>query len=121
MTSLDKQFQEYFSGLDRAEGKDRCFLCRRTAAEVKEFFGFHEDGTPMDAERYGIEDIVLGRQDIMSYRGTRPVCAICQLNYEMIFLAGEHSTLRVVMGEIENERERLWPDLGEENAEQQTE
>ena len=110
MTSLDKQFQEYFAGIDRSQGKDRCYLCRRTAAEVKGFFGFHEDGTPMDAERYGIEDIVLGRQDIMSYRGTRPVCAVCQLNFEMIFLAGEHSTLRVVMGEIESERERLWPD-----------
>lgn len=109
MTSIDKHFQEYFASLDRA-GEDRCYLCRRTPADVKAFFGFAEDGTPLDADRYGIEDVVLYKLDIMSYKGTRPVCAVCQLNFEAIFLAGDHELLRRVLGEIERERERLWPE-----------
>lgn len=110
MTGLDEAFQEYFEALDRAGNADRCFLCRRTAAEVKTFFGFHEDGTPMEADRYGIEDVVLSEQHIMSYRSARPICAVCQLNYEMIFLAGEHAVLRRVLREIEEERDRIWPE-----------
>ena len=110
MTTIDEAFHEYFEALDRSGNEDRCFLCRRTSAEVKTFFGFHEDGTPMDADRYGIEDVVLTEQHIMSYRGARPICAICQLNYEMIFLAGDHTLLRRVLGEIEEDRDRLWPE-----------
>jgi hypothetical protein len=109
--NLDKDFNAYFSALDRAGNEDRCFLCRRSPAEVKAFFGFHEDGTPIDADSYGIEDVVLDPAiDIMSYRGTRPVCAVCQLNYETIFLASNgQSVLRQVLSEIEKERDKLWP------------
>ena len=111
MTSLDESFQEYFTSLDRS-GEDRCYLCRRSAAEVKAFFGFAEDGTPLDADRYGIEDVVLGRLDIMSYKGTRPVCAVCQLNYDALFLKGEHEVLKRVLEEVEHERDKLWPHEG---------
>ena len=108
--ALDRQFQEYFDAVDRAGGEDRCFLCRRSPAEVKAFFGFHEDGTPIEAEHYGIEDVVLDPHlDIMSYRGTRPVCAVCQLNYDAIFLSENgRSILARVLHEIEKEEERLW-------------
>jgi len=108
--TLDKEFQEYFRALERAGGEDRCFLCRRSPADVKAFFGFHEDGTPIDADEYGIEDVVLDpKLDIMSYRGTRPVCAVCQLNYDTIFLADKgKQVLDRVLNEIEFERERLW-------------
>ena len=108
--ALDKQFQEYFQAVDRAGGDDRCFLCRRSPAEVKAFFGFHEDGTPIEAEHYGIEDVVLDpRLDIMSYRGTRPVCAVCQLNFDAIFLSKDgRSILARVLHEIEKEEDRLW-------------
>lgn len=112
MSSLDRSFQEYFASLDRA-GEDRCFLCRRTPADVKLFFGFAEDGTPLDADSYGIEDVVLYKLDIMSYRGHRPVCAVCQLNYETIFAAGGHDVLEKVLSEVEHERDRLWSDPGE--------
>ncbi len=112
MTSLDKRFHEYFESIDRA-GDDRCYLCRRTPAEVKAFFGFAEDGTPLDAERYGIEDVVLYKLDIMSYKGSRPICAVCQLNFETIFLAGDHHVLHRVMSEVEHERDRLWSDSDE--------
>ena len=110
--SLDKDFQAYFAALDRAGNEDRCFLCRRSPAEVKTFFGFHEDGTPIAADTYGIEDVVLDPTlDIMSYHGTRPVCAVCQLNYETIFLASNgRGVLGQVLREIEQERDRLWPD-----------
>ena len=109
--SLDQHFNEYFSALDRTGGgEDRCFLCRRSPAEVKRFFGFHEDGTPIDADQYGIEDIALESLDIMSYRGSRPVCAVCQLNYDVIFMAGGHALLRQILSEMENKREELWPD-----------
>ena len=75
--TLDRQFHEYFRALDRAGNDDRCFICRRSPADVKAFFGFHEDGTPIDADSYGIEDVVLDPKiDIMSYLGTRPVCAL---------------------------------------------
>jgi hypothetical protein len=107
--SLDSHFHEYSAALDRAGNEDRCFLCRRSPAEVKLFFGFLEDGTPIDAEAHGIEDIVLTSLDIMSYRGSRPVCAVCQLNLDTIFLAENgHAVLRRVLYEIEHERERLW-------------
>ena len=108
MTSIDKHFQEYFASMDAA-GDDRCYLCRRTPSDVKTFFGFNEDGTPVDADEYGIEDVVLYKLDIMSYKGSRPICAVCQLNFETIFMAGDHELVDRVMGEIENERERLWP------------
>ena len=108
--TLDKEFQQYFQSLDRAGNEDRCFLCRRTPSDVKAFFGFHEDGTPIDAERYGIEDVVLDpKLDIMSYRGSRPVCAVCQLNFDVIFMAGGHELLQRVLREVEHDRDRLWP------------
>ena len=107
--TLDREFHHYFEALDRA-GDDRCFLCRRSPAEVKSFFGFNEDGTPVDAEQYGIEDVVIDpKLDIMSYRGTRPICAVCQLNYDAIFLSNNGSrVLQQVLNEVENERDRLW-------------
>jgi len=108
--AIDDRFQEYFSALDRAGGQDRCYLCRRTAAEVKLFFGFDEDGTPIDAAEHGLEDVVLERLDVMSYRGLRPICAVCQLNADAIFLLGEHEVLRLVMEELETRRDALWPD-----------
>lgn len=106
---VDGNFQEYFAALDRAGGEDRCYLCRRTSADVKAFFGFDEDGTPLEASEFGLEDIVLERQDVMSYRGLRPVCAVCQLNLDAIFALGDHGTLRRVLEEMEKRREHLWP------------
>ena len=109
--TLDKEFQDYFRALERVGNEDRCFLCRRSPADVKAFFGFNEDGTPIDADAYGIEDIVLDpRLDIMSYRGKRPVCAVCQLNFDTIFLSGNgRDVLKDVLREVEEERDRLWP------------
>lgn len=109
--SLDEKFHEYFTALDRAGNLDRCFLCRRSPAEVKQFFGFNEDGTPIDADAYGIEDVVLDPHfDIMSYTGSRPVCAVCQLNIDTISMAKNgHAMLRKVLEEMEHERDRLWP------------
>ena len=110
---LEKRFQEYFAALDRAGDKDHCYLCRRTPAEVKRFFGFAEDGTPLDAAEHGLEDVVLDqRLDVMSYRGTRPVCAVCQLNMDTLFLLEEHATIRALLDEMEHRREELW---GEED------
>jgi len=108
--TLDRQFQQYFAALDRAGNEDRCFVCRRTPSEVKAFFGFNEDGTPIDAGKYGIEDVVLDPElDIMSYQGSRPICAVCQLNFDSIFLSEDGSTLlRKILWELEHERERLW-------------
>jgi hypothetical protein len=106
---IDQRFYEYFQALDRAGGDDRCYLCRRTPAEVKLFFGFDEDGTPLDAEEHGLEDVVLERQDVMSYLGLRPVCAVCQLNLDAIFLLGEDGVLRRVLEEMAKKRDDLWP------------
>ncbi len=106
---LEQLFHEYFSGLDRAGNKDRCYLCCRTPAEVKHFFGFAEDGTPLNAAQFGIEDVVLDRFDVMSYRGVRPVCAVCQLNFDGISLLGEQGVVHELQGEMEHSRERLWP------------
>ena len=107
--TVDDRFQEYFAALDRSGHEDHCYLCRRTAAEVKRFFWFGEDGVPLDAQRHGLEDIVLAETDIMSYRGLRPVCAVCQLNLDAIFLLEEHEVLRQVLREMEERREHLWP------------
>lgn len=109
MSGLDKDFQEYFNAMDRAGGEDRCYICRRTPAEVKAFFGFDEDGVPMHAEEFGLEDVVLGATDIMSYRGDRPVCAVCQLNVDMLAMLGEEQLFRRVLNQMRDERERLWP------------
>jgi hypothetical protein len=108
--SLDRNFQEYFEALERAGGQDRCFLCRRTPADVKSFFGFHEDGTPIDQEAYGLEDVVLDRLDIMSYRGVRPVCAVCQLNLDALGLAGEQDALHRLLEQMTASRDELWPE-----------
>ena len=107
--SLDERFQEYFDALDKS-GSDRCYLCRRTPADVKRFFGFHEDGTPLDAERFGIEHVDLGGLDVMSYIGTRPICATCQLNLDTIFLAEEGPVLLRLLREAKEQRDELWPD-----------
>ena len=109
MAGLDEQFQRYFQALDRARGEDRCFLCRRTPAEVKNFFGFDEDGIPHEADAYGLEDVVLERSDIMSYLGLRPICAVCQLNLDALCLLGERPLLDRILNEMERERDRLWP------------
>jgi hypothetical protein len=108
--SIDKSFQDYFSALDRAQGSDRCYICRRSPADVKLFFGFHEDGTPIDADRYGIEHVDIGKLDIMSYQGERPVCAVCQLNMEALFLMDEGPVLLRLLRQIKEERESLWPE-----------
>lgn len=107
--SLERNFERYFGGLERAGGVDQCWLCRRTPAAVKAFFGFHEDGHPIDAERYGIEDVVLERMDVMSYVGPRPVCAVCQLNMDAIDLANEVHVLAELGRLMREERDRLWP------------
>lgn len=106
---LDERFQEYFAALDRSGNQDRCFLCRRTSAEVKNFFGFDEDGVPLEAAEYGLEDVVLEKQDIMSYRAERPVCAVCQLNYDAIFLLEDHDVMKRVVHDMEHKRDHLWP------------
>jgi hypothetical protein len=111
MTPIDDRFQEYFAALDRAAGEDHCYLCRRTSAEVKAFFGFQEDGTPLHAREFGLEDVALANADIMSYRGVRPVCAVCQLNFDGIFVLGELDTVHQLQQEMEHARERLWPEL----------
>ena len=107
--AIDERFQEYFAGLDRAGNKDHCYICRRTPAEVKRFFGFEEDGVPLRAGEYGLEDVALDGADIMSYRGLRPVCAVCQLNLDAIFLLGEQDLLERLLGQMEGQREFLWP------------
>jgi len=106
---IDEHFHEYFRALDRSGGEDRCYVCRRTPAEVKLFFGFDEDGTPLEAEEHGIEDVVLDHQDVMSYRGLRPVCAVCQLNFDALFAAGEDEIVERVLDEMKLRRENLWP------------
>lgn len=106
---IDDRFQEYFAALDRAGQKDRCYLCRRTPAEVKLFFGFDEDGEPLRVAELGLEDVKLDETDIMSYRGERPVCAICQLSFDAIFALGEHEVLERLLQEMERHRDRLWP------------
>ena len=115
MSTLDDKFQEYFASLDKA-GDDRCYLCRRTPADVKAFFGFAEDGTPLNADEYGIEDVVLYKLDIMSYSGSRPVCAVCQLNFDTMFAAGDHAVLERVLREIEHQRDQLWPSTDESDS-----
>jgi hypothetical protein len=112
VTPIDDRFQEYFAALDRAAGADHCYLCRRTSADVKAFFGFQEDGTPLHAREFGLEDVALQETDIMSYRGVRPVCAVCQLNFDALFLLGEHAVLQQLLSEMENRREHLWPSGG---------
>ena len=107
--SLDQRFNEYFAALDRAGQEDSCFLCRRSPAEVKVFFGFDEDGEPLSASEYGLEDVVLEKLDIMSYRGARPVCAVCQLNFDAIFALDHHAVLRQLLDQMENQRDHLWP------------
>ena len=107
--ALDNKFQEYFSALDRAGGEDRCYLCRRTAKEVKHFFGFDEDGEPFDIELFGLEDVRLNDVDIISYRGRRPVCAICQLNLDTITALGEADVITHLLHEMTTKRDHLWP------------
>ena len=105
--NLEDEFQRYFRSI--GDGPDRCYLCRRTPAEVKRFFGFDEDGVPLEAAEHGIEDVVLEEMDIMSYRGERPVCAVCQLNIDLIATLDEVETLRELSRQMREERDRLWP------------
>jgi hypothetical protein len=112
VSAFDEEFQRYFQALDRAGGKDHCYICRRTAADVKAFFGFDEDGVPTHAAEFGLEDVVLERSDIMSYRGLRPVCAVCQLNFDALFALGEEDLLLDVLRQLRDERDKLWPPEG---------
>ncbi len=47
--------------------------------------------------------------DIMSYRGRRPVCAVCQLNVDAIAALDEKDVLDHVLQEMTTRREHLWP------------
>ena len=47
--------------------------------------------------------------DVMSYRADRPVCAVCQLNIDSIFLSGEGEVLERVLEQMRERREELWP------------
>ena len=76
---------------------------------MKRFFGFGEDGVPLEAQRHGLEDVVLSETDIMSYRGLRPVCAVCQLNLDAIFMLEERDILLALLREMEERRGHLWP------------
>ena len=76
---------------------------------MKHFFGFDEDGIPLEATEYGLEDVVLEKQDIMSYRAERPICAVCQLNYDAIFLLEDHDVIKRVVHDMEHKRDYLWP------------
>ncbi|MEM6675161.1 MAG: hypothetical protein AAF726_20085 [Planctomycetota bacterium] len=116
--TLEDEFQRYFDAV--GHGPDRCYLCRRTPAEVKRFFGFDEDGVPLEAEQHGLEDVVLEKMDIMSYRGERPVCAVCQLNMDAISTIGEFEVLRELSRQMREERDRLWPEPGSEPDPQDT-
>jgi hypothetical protein len=107
--AIDERFYEYFAALDRSGNRDHCYLCRRTPAEVKRFFGFDENGVPIHAQHFGLEDIVLEQTDIMSYRGVRPVCAICQLNFDAIFVLGEDPIVDELVAEMQAKRDYLWP------------
>jgi len=118
--SIDKRFEDYFAALERAGNADRCYLCRRAPAEVKLFFGFHEDGTPLDSARYGIEDVVLEQLDIMSYCGVRPVCAVCQLNLDAIWTSGDRETLLELLRQMEGERDQLWPTVAPQEHDEST-
>lgn len=109
-TAIEDRFQEYFSALDRAGHEDRCFICRRSPGDVKQFFGFREDGQPIEPERYGLEDVVMEELDVMSYRGLRPVCAVCQLNYDSLHLSGNENVLRDLLDQMREDREQLWPE-----------
>lgn len=109
MSRIDEHFHEYFAALDRSGQQDRCFLCRRTPADVKHFFGFDEDGVAIDAARYGLEDVVLEASEIMSYRGERPVCAVCQINVDGIHVLGEEEVLARLHQQMTTHREFLWP------------
>jgi len=113
--TIDRNFHDYFAALDRAAGEDRCYICRRTPADVKLFFGFHEDGTPIDADRYGIEHVDIGELDVMSYRGVRPVCAACQLNLDALFLLDEGPVLLRLLRQAKEERDMLWPPLDDDS------
>ncbi len=109
MSDLNEEFERYFHAMDQSGGHDRCYVCRRTPAEVKSFFGFDEDGVPTHAGEYGLEDVVLEKTDIMSYRGLRPVCAVCQLNVDMIAMLGEEKLMTAVLNQMRDERSDLWP------------
>jgi len=109
VSRIDEHFHEYFSALDRAGQQDRCFVCRRSPADVKLFFGFDEDGVALEAARYGLEDVVLDPTEIMSYRGERPVCAVCQINVDGIHLLEEDGILRRLLEQMGTRRDELWP------------
>ena len=106
---MDQEFHHYFEALDRSGGGDRCYVCRRSPADVKAFFGFDEDGVPSQAQEFGLEDVVFEETDVMSYRGHRPVCVICQLNFETLYLAGDEEMILAVLRQMRDERDRLWP------------
>jgi hypothetical protein len=109
--AIEERFQEYFAALDRSGDKDRCYVCCRTPAEVKAFFGFHEDGTPIDAEAYGIEDVVLaagaGRDELpRPPPDLRGVPAQRRRDLSLRRSAG----LNDVLDEMHERREELWPE-----------
>ena len=109
MSDITDEFRRWFEALDRSGGEDRCYLCRRAPAEVKQFFGFDEDGQATEAATFGLEDVTLEEADILSYRSLRPVCAVCQLNLEGITALGEGGILLEVLRDMREERDKLWP------------
>ncbi len=107
--AIDQSFHDYFVSA-RSRGRRGPLLpVPAHTGRGQVVFGFGEDGTPLNSEKFGIEDITLERQDVMSYLGLRPVCAVCQLNHDALFAMGEHEVLERVAREMEHKREDLWP------------
>ena len=94
------------SGLPRKPGMSRDDLIATNANIVKSVTENVVKHSPN-----AIIIVVSNPLDVMSYRGVRPVCAVCQLNFDGIFLLGEQDTVRELHGEMEHARERLWPEL----------
>lgn len=112
--SLQRDFDQDF--VFAGHGLHRCYLCCRAPAEVKRFFGFDQDGEPVDAEAHGIENVMLERLDIMSQAGPHPVYAACHLNTDTISILGEDHALRELGRWIREERGRLGPPGGTKPA-----
>jgi hypothetical protein len=64
---------------------------------------------PLKAGEFGLEDVSLDETDIMTYRGERPLCAICQLSFDAIFALGERRVIDRLIDEMEQNRDYLWP------------
>jgi hypothetical protein len=105
-------FKEMPAAVQRNQGSDQCFLCRRTSDEIHEFLrarvrATYKDDPALDQTLREVETPFAW----LTYRTVRPLCCVC---YQSLAEVGSKSLVHQLLAEVVVKGGSLWPDPIEE-------